>query len=475
MTREALHTPALGRVFETPYAEISAEVAELEGEVPRGLRGTYYVNAPACFARGGQHYRHWLDGDGMVCALTLGSTIHVTSRYVRTHKRVIEEQTGAFVFRTFGTAFPGDRLQRGIATASPTNVSVYAFAGRLLASGEQGLPHILDPATLETTGVETFNDAINEITPFSAHAKSDSRTGELVNFGISYSSRAPRLHYFRFESNRSLAVRAIAPLDAPYSVHDFALSDRYAVIHLGPYFLDVERLLHAGTTTIDALEWMPEMGSRLMVLSRDDGRVLAKPQVRCGYALHAIRAFEQDDRLFVDLIEYESPLYPSYQPLSRLYDNVPAGLPVRYVLDTRTWEVEGRYPVPYHSAPDFPATNPADVKGDVWLLGMSAAGEHKPKFFDRLARVGWDDAPGVDEYEPPDGRYLSGEPAVVPDGSGEGAWVVCREFDDETLASWFIILDAYNLSQGPKARLSLEQPLPPGFHSCFLPTTDNLR
>jgi len=34
----------------------------------------------------------------------------------------------------------------------PVNVSVYPFAGSLLAFGEQTLPYELDPVTLETRG-----------------------------------------------------------------------------------------------------------------------------------------------------------------------------------------------------------------------------------------------------------------------------------------------------------------------------------
>ena len=268
MTLEAIRAPApFGRLFETDYPEVSAEVARVEGDLPEDLCGTYYVNGPASFGRGSRRYRHWLDGDGMVCALTLEATPRVTSRYVRTRKRAAEEEAGELLFRTFGTTFPGDRLRRGVATEPPANVSVYSFAGRLLAAGEQGLPYVLDPITLETRGVETFGGALNEITPFSAHAKLDGRTGGLTNFGISFSAREPRLHYFRFDPTGCLAVRSNVPLDAPYSVHDFATSDRYAVVHLGPYLLNVERLLHEGTATIDALEWVPARGSRLLILS----------------------------------------------------------------------------------------------------------------------------------------------------------------------------------------------------------------
>lgn len=462
-------SPVAG-LLATRYAEASHEVTRIDGQVPGYVRGTYYVNGPAGFGRAGRRYRNWLDGDGMICALRLGGDARFASRYVRTRKLVAEEEAGQPLYRTFGTAFPGDRLRRGIATETPANVSVYPFAGRLLAFGEQSLPYALDPASLDTQGVYDFDGALNEISPFSAHPKLDHGTGELTNFGVSFSSRDPRLNYYRFDAGGALVRRANTPLEAPCSIHDFSVSPRYAVVHLGPYVLDVEALMRGGIATVDALRWMPERGSRLLILARDDGRELARPAVEPLYSLHMIRAFEAGETLVVDLIEYDRPLYPSYQPLSRLFDDAPRGRPVRYVLDTRTWQVEGRRPLPYADSPDFPCVHPGEASGDgdVWMLGISAGPARGPKFFDRLVRLSWRDGSNADVYAPPPGRYLAGEPAVVPDPRDPSrASIVCQEFDPRLPASWFVILNAYDLSRGPVARLTLEQPIPPGFHSTF--------
>ncbi|HEY4594936.1 MAG TPA: carotenoid oxygenase family protein, partial [Thermoanaerobaculia bacterium] len=64
------HAPGLERAFAAPADQQGTP--RVEGEIPAFLRGTYYLNGPARFERGGQAYRHWLDGDGMVCALRFG-------------------------------------------------------------------------------------------------------------------------------------------------------------------------------------------------------------------------------------------------------------------------------------------------------------------------------------------------------------------------------------------------------------------
>src|SRR6185295_2047226 len=189
------HAPGLERAFSFVPEERSAELLQVEGEIPSFLRGTYYLNGPARFARGDVRYRHWLDGDGMVCALRFDDGgARLTARFVRSAKLAAEEATGRALYRAFGTAFPGDRLVRGIALESPINVSVYSWAGALLAFGEQGLPWELDPDTLETRSPFNFGGALNPLSPFAAHPKIDPATGELFNFGISFSATQPSLN-----------------------------------------------------------------------------------------------------------------------------------------------------------------------------------------------------------------------------------------------------------------------------------------
>ena len=109
------HAPGLEQLFSLNPSESSYPIEEIAGEVPAFLRGTYYLNGPARFTRAGLQYRHWLDGDGMVCALRFErGHVGFTNRFVRSHKFVAEETAGHPLFRTFGTAFAADQLKRGI-------------------------------------------------------------------------------------------------------------------------------------------------------------------------------------------------------------------------------------------------------------------------------------------------------------------------------------------------------------------------
>jgi all-trans-8'-apo-beta-carotenal 15,15'-oxygenase len=474
------HAPGLERFFAATPAEGASPVAQIEGDLPAWLRGTYYVNGPARFERGGQRYRHWLDGDGMVACLRFpgggaGAALTLTRRFVRSHKLVAEESAGRPLFRTFGTAFPGDQLVRGVGLASPVNVSVLPFAGELLACGEQGRPWRLHPETLETLGEYDFGGSLGPLAPFSAHAKVDPSSGELFNFGISYAADHPRLNLYRFAADGRQLYRRHLPLPYPASVHDFALSPSYAVFHVAPYLLDMPALAERGATVQEALSWRPDLGSILLIAARDDGRHVATVPLAPGYCLHTANAWEQDGRLAVDLVELERPVYDQYLPLPDLFADVGPGGPVRLLLDPARGRLLARTALPYRLAPDFPALDPrrhGRPYRDLWLLGISAAGRPGRKFFDQLVHCDWDQPDAPDIHQEPPGTYLAGEPAFIPAPDSDCAGLIlCQRFDARRNAGALLLFDAQHVAAGPRAILHLDAPLPAGFHAVFVPAS----
>lgn len=462
--------PLLERAFSIEVIEHAQVRLEAEGVVPAYIRGTAYFNGPARFERAGLRYRHWLDGDGMVCALAFGPDgVRLSNRFVRSEKFVREEAAGQPIFRTFGTAFPGDALKRGVGLESPVNVSAYMFGGTALAFGEQGPPWELDPDTLETRGLYTFGQQINELTPFGAHPKIDHRTGELFNFGVSYSPSAPVLNVFRFRAD-GLVYRKRLRLPYPASIHDFAISEHHIVVYVSPLVLRMEALLQEGATVMDALSWKPELGSQVIVASRETGDEVLRLDVGGHYCLHMVNAFERDGLLIVDIVDYDRPLYPEYQVIPNLFSDAFRGRPLRMTLDVGARTIVDRREIAYDRSPDFPAHDPA-LTGlaydHFWMLGISRAGRAGRKFFDEIVRVDWPTG-AVDVFRVPPRQYLGGEPLFIPDpaATGHGA-VVCQLFDAEHRESSFLVFDAFHLGAGPVARLKAPTPLPPLFHSSF--------
>jgi all-trans-8'-apo-beta-carotenal 15,15'-oxygenase len=469
------YAPFIERAFSLEPREESYVVENLEGEIPGYVHGSYYLNGPARFSRGSFDYRHWLDGDGMVCALRFANgRAHFTSRFVRSTKFVAEEEAGRPLFRTFGTSFEEDRLKRRIALESPVNVSVYPYRNSLLAFGEQGLPWELDPVTLETRGEYNFGGCLNDLSPFAAHPKFDLITGELFNFGVAYSAVNPQLNLYRFNEAGELIYRRRLPLDYACSVHDFSLSRSYAVFYLSPYILNMESLARDGRTLMEALNWEPDRGSRLLIVSRETGEQVATIPIGNRYCLHLINCFETENRLTVDVLELEHPIYDQYEVVPDLFTDVCEGQPRRFVIDMNNRELVETATIDYVSAPDFPSIVPRQFMQpyrDFWMLGISATGRGGRKFFDQLAHANWNCAKACDVYQAPPLHYLGGEPIFIGNPQDEKAGVIiCQVFDAQRIVSAFAIFDAYNVAQGPIALLGLKEPIHLGFHASFDPS-----
>ncbi len=464
------HSPYIERAFQLVPEEGAYEISEIEGAVPRWLSGVYYLNGPCRFQRGGESYKHWLDGDGMVTSLRFhGGAAHHANRFVRGTKFNEEEAAGHYLYRAFGTGY--QKLKRGLGLESPVNVSVFPYDGKLLAFGEQGLPYELDPVTLETKSEYNLGGRLTAITPFSAHPKFDPRTGEMFNFGIAYATAEPQLNVYRCDAGGGLISRHRHKLEYPCSVHDFGLSPRFTVFYLSPYLLDMTELMRQGKTLQDSLHWTPERGSRLLVASRATGEIAASIAMPGKYCLHLINCFEQEGRLIVDLLELDRPVYDQYQTIPDLFTDVAEGYPVRLTVDLDNGAILDRRELGYRLAPDFATVKPGLFLGeapDFWLLGISATGKPGRKFFDQLVHGNWDRGNVDDIYQAPPETYLGGEPVFLPNPSNpaEGV-VICQIFDADRVTSAFGLFDPDRVAAGPVAVLRQRSPAPPCFHAAY--------
>ena len=472
----AAGAPGLEQCFLFEAVEASYEVTGIEGAVPAWLRGSYYVNGPALFERAGLRYKHWLDGDGMICSLRFtGDGVRFTNRFVETQKRREEEEAGRFIYRGFGTAFPGDKLRRGLMLEPPVNVSVYPFDGRLLAFGEQTLPYDLDPITLETRGEYDFHGKLNAVSPFAAHAKLDPN---LMNFGVQFSPNQPILNVYEFDPSGALVRRKRHPLTMPHSIHDFGFTPSSYVFFLSPLLMDFERFHRDAVSVVESLQWEPERGSSILVLPRSSDAsapaVFSAPAGH-GYCLHLINSFDRaDGKLVVDILELDEPVYPEYQPIPDVFSTVKGCRPVRFIVDRASQRVEERIAMDYEHTPDFPSIHPqlaGREYNDFWMLGISAAGGPGRKFFDELAHGSWRAGGVRDVYRAAPGHYLGGEPVFVPNpspdaGESDGV-IVVQHLLPESQAAEFLLFDAAHVARGPIARLPLRHPIHPGFHASF--------
>ncbi|CAI4212771.1 unnamed protein product [Parascedosporium putredinis] len=191
-----------------------------------------------------------------------------------------------------------DAVEFKIRTTANTNV-VY-FNGRLLALKEDAPPYSMDPETLETHGLYTFDGQLPSLT-FTAHPKFDPDTGDMICFGYeAKGDGTPDVCYYQIRPDGKLVeeVWLVAPVVG--MIHDFAVTKNWVIFPIIPQICDIERLKRGG----EHWQWSPETPFYVGVLPRKRARSgdVKWFQYRNSFPGHTANAYEDDSgALIVDL------------------------------------------------------------------------------------------------------------------------------------------------------------------------------
>ena len=456
--------------FRTLAEEHDYRVDEIDGEVPPGLRGTLFRNGSGRNDLGGRWFPHWFDGDGMISAIRFDdSGIHYRNRYVATENYRDETRAGRIVHRGFGKMRPGGVLANAFRQpANVSNTSVVMEGDRLLSLWEGGPPFGLDPATLDTRGIETFGGALKA---FSAHPKIDPATGELFNFGIDYGAKTTLTPY---RIDKGIATR-LPPVTLPYPVmnHDFVLTTNYLAFCLGPILVSPLKFLLGFKSFDGALHWDGQRPTLILLVPRD-GR--GKPRIietDPFFQFHFANGFEEDGALVLDLARY-----PDYHTIGQaLRDYWKSEWPARGMatltrlrVDLSTGKVESRT---YDSgtANEFPRINPAySGKRQRYAYIACNPSDSTRGLQQQLARIDLETG-AVARHDFGPGGY-PGEPffiATRPNGPENDGVVVTLVFDTARQRTDIVGLDARDLGAPPLFVARLKHHVPFSLHGTFTP------
>ncbi len=237
---------------------------QIEGAIPADLRGTLFRNGPGLLEIGGIKLDQPFDGDGMVLRFTFDASGRVTfrNRYVRTAGYSAEQAAGRMLFKgafATGRTVPGWFNPFDFNVKNVANTHVVQWGRRLWALWEGGLPHELDPNSLETlvnpsngAAESNWDGAISGKGPFAAHFKvlfgDDTRKSSakrLVNFGAGRSGDDAQITFYEFGEDASLIQKLGVTLKgAAFGFfHDFVVTENYYALFANPVRLDTTRLL----------------------------------------------------------------------------------------------------------------------------------------------------------------------------------------------------------------------------------------
>ncbi|MEP7312980.1 MAG: carotenoid oxygenase family protein [Pseudomonadota bacterium] len=461
------------RGFSSPLRyEASIDDCEVVGKIPGDLNGAFYRVGgewyyPPLFADDAP-----LNTDGYVSMFRFkGGKVDFKGRWVQTHRFKKEREARRQLYGYYRNPYTDDPSVQdpkhpNLRTVS--NTSTIAHGGKLFTSKEDGLPHQINPNTLETIGPWDFNGRWKSET-FTAHPKLDPVSGEMVAFGYEATGLATD-DLWIYTINRAGAVTREVRIKVPYvsMVHDMALTQKHIVIPFGGYTTSLEKLkakkIH--------WEWDSSKPSYIGVIPRDgDARDVRwfKGPMRC--MMHTFNAHTEGNKVILYAPFYDGNFFPFFpntdgSPFNPRYAR---GFIRKYTLDLDSrsdqWQEETLWP---NSIVDLGKVDPRVLTQQTRYLFMPYVDPSRP--FDKAAAFGPAPRTATNSYLRYDlqtgktDTFFAGsthslqEPTFVPRGSGntEGeGYLVGIASNYAENRSELVIADAQRLGDGDVARVIL--------------------
>ncbi len=459
--------PFLQGNFSPVHDERTDAELEVIGELPRELDGLFLRNGPnPRFSPLGTY--HWFDGDGMLHAIRLkdGKASYQNS-WVRTREFLIEEKAGKALWK--GLEEPPDFSNPHGMMKNRSNTSAVFHAGKLLSLWEGGPPYELDPATLETKGRYNYEGALKG--PFTAHPKVDPVTGEMFFFG--YSPMPPYLRYHVVSPEGELEQSETIELKLPVMMHDFAITERYAIFMDLPAVMRPERLM-SGKSFIS---WEPDKGARFGVLPRyGRGSEIRWFEVPSFFMYHTANAYEEGDEIVITggrmpgtfMVAQETTIAASEQ-----LESAEEGTMHRFRINLETGKVSVEQLD--DAAIGFECVNEARLGRKARYNYASVLRNSKavdgPEF---IALRKYDLETGSFESHVFEAGVIGGEGVFVPKRKAtqeDEGWVLVLTHDTNTEQSELRVVDAQKYDRPPVARIVMKRRIPHGFHARFIATS----
>ncbi len=394
------------------------------GSLPSGLSGAWYtMSSNPLFPPQMPERYHWFEGDGMICALTLANgRASVATRWVESVSLLAERRAGRALYGPFvnGSVIPMPPPAEGPPTKSPANTTAMMFADRLFVFSEEGLPHVLDPETLQTLGQFDFGSIQG---PVSAHGRVDPDNGDLLFYG----AVGPQLIWYRADRNARLLESQAFATGQPYVVHDFAVTPGYAIFFTTPTIVDIEGVQRGGAGMV----WEDGLPATIWLLERGTGKVTSIVMPERFAITHFLNAWQEGNEIVVHgnrthqwavaRADIDKPLKPGF-----FY---PA-FPWEWRIDSRAGTVRERQISTVNC--EFARHDPRRVGRRVRYGYYAATGNEgfgHNWLFDRIMKLDIDSGAAV--FSRPEGLTAPSETIFVPRPGG------VKEDDGWTMTLWW--------------------------------------
>jgi carotenoid cleavage dioxygenase-like enzyme len=463
--------PTDNKFLTGPFAPWSQENEafdlEVIGQIPADLSGALFriSSNPRFQPRNTDRY-HWWEGDGMVCAVYMrDGQAGYRTRWVETDTMKVEVQAGEAVYSGFVNGGTAGHLPEGAPPAkNVANTNVGIFDDHLVVYYEGGLPHQMNPETLETYGTYDFHGGIDILC--TAHYKIDPASGDMLFFAAT----GPVITWYRADVKTGHIIDSQAiDIGLPVLMHDFAVSENYAIFFVTPAHFRLDLVAQSRPGVVWDPASLPD-GVKIALMDRRTHAV-SWHEVGGHFAnTHFFNAYEADGELIIDGHRIErlgNPVEHLNAPVSS-HSWFPPALPYRWRIDLRSGAASEE--MISGIAGEFPRINDAYV-GRQHRYGyfVTTRSLSDQTMTDGLARHDYllDSTTVV---EGPANLTSPSEPVFVARESAraeDDGYLLSIWWNRQTALSELLIHDAADLRREPLARIKLPSRVPFGFHGSW--------
>jgi carotenoid cleavage dioxygenase-like enzyme len=231
-------------------------------------------------------------------------------RWVRTDKWQLENAAGRALFGAYRNPLGDDESVKGKIRGT-ANTNAWVYGGKLYALKEDSPALVMDPASMATEGYTRFNGKMTGQT-FTAHPKVDPHTGHMIAFGYAASGLCTDdCTFYEITPSGSLVRELWFKIPYYCMMHDFAITEDYALFHVVPSIGSWERLRqglpHFGFDTTLPV-YLGVLPRRADSSARD---IRWFKRGNC-FASHVLNAFQEGTRIHFDTAEAKNNMFPFF-------------------------------------------------------------------------------------------------------------------------------------------------------------------
>ncbi|MGL4883927.1 MAG: carotenoid oxygenase family protein, partial [Waterburya sp.] len=465
--------------YDSQPHEYEYQITDIEGQIPTELSGTLFRNGPGLLDIAGSAIHHPFDGDGMISAFSFqDGQAYYRNRFVKTTAYVQEKAARKILYRgVFGTQRPGGWFNNifDFKLKNIANTGVIYWGGKLLALWEAAEPHRLDPKTLETIGIDYLDGVLEAGDAFAAHpwvdpsCALDNGNPCLVNFRVE-PGLSSKITLFEFAPSGKLLRRHSHSIPGFSFIHDFIITPNYAIFFQNPVNFNPLPFLFGMRGAGECVQFQPGKPTNVILIPRDPSKSEVKTfSVESGFVFHHANAFEQENKIYVDSITYQT--LPQVQPNSNYkevdFDSLDPGQLWRFTINLDNGTIDRQ--MLESRCCEFPTHNPNQVGRDYRYLYIGAAhNEVGNAPLQAIMKLDLHTGERQLHSFAPSG-YVS-EPIFVskPNAVSEDAgWILTLVYDGSKHLSTLAILDGENLAGEAFALLHLKHHIPYGLHGSW--------